>query len=216
MDDGYLRLLWPNRWILTKLRIERLEPVLKIEGMWEGVWPILGVGDHDITKNGRFMTLLGKKDYGLTKNIITATILLFVTRPTRFWQAPHSAQGTTKPGKTWSGELFFSISRKCELLIFFHFQERVGNPDTEAEGGARSPGGHQSGQQEKSRECDRHAAPTPSGSHHMKHTFTSSGSHQIKHTWTCDVGKSVIFLWVPTKTAAFIYSFIIGGAGQSN
>ena len=44
-----------NRWILTKrLGIERLEPVLRIEG----VWPILGVGDYDITKN---MTLLGKK-----------------------------------------------------------------------------------------------------------------------------------------------------------
>ena len=41
-------------------------------------------GDYEITKNRRIMTLLGKKDYDLTKTLITATTLLFVTRPTRF------------------------------------------------------------------------------------------------------------------------------------
>ena len=65
------------------------------------------------------MTLLGKKDYDLTKNIITATTLLFVTRPTRFWQAPHSAQGTTKPGKTWSGEPFLFNQQEMWVANIF-------------------------------------------------------------------------------------------------
>ena len=65
------------------------------------------------------MTLLGKKDYDLTKTLITATTLLFVTRPTRFWQAPHSARDTTKPGKTWSGEPFLFNQQEMWVANIF-------------------------------------------------------------------------------------------------
>ena len=63
--------------------------------------------------------LTWKNDYDPTKNLITATTLLFVTRPTRFWQAPHSAQGTTKPGKTWSGELFILNQQEIWVANIF-------------------------------------------------------------------------------------------------
>ena len=72
------------------------------------------------------MTLLGKKDYDLTKTLITATTLLFVTRPTRFWQALHSAQGTMKPGKTWSGETFlFNHQETWVANIFSTFRREL-------------------------------------------------------------------------------------------
>ena len=154
-----------RRGIMAKLRIE-------------GLWPYLE-----------------KKDYDLTKNLITATTLLFVTRPTRFWQAPHSAQGTTKPGKTWSGEPFLFNQQEIQVANIFSTFRRELEILTQKR---REVQGRQVDINRDNRKSLENAIDMQL---QLLQVLTKSGTL----TWTCDVGKSVIFLRVSTNTAAFIY-----------